>query len=108
MGAILYECLTGRPPFQAATPLDTMMQVMEADPAAPTVVNPKVDRDLSAIAMKCLEKAPADRYESAAALDDDLQRWMNGQRISVRRSGALRWLESHALGAGHPFFPWTI
>jgi serine/threonine protein kinase len=99
LGAILYECLTGRPPFRAATPLDTLLQVMDVEPTLPTAVNPKADPDLSAVALKCLEKEPARRYASAETLADDLDRWLNGEPITARRAGfwqrQLRWLTGH-------------
>ncbi len=99
LGAILYECLTGRPPFRAATPLDTLLQVMDVEPTPPTAVNPKADPELSAIALRCLEKEPARRYASAEALADDLERWLNGEPITARRAGfwqrQQRWLTGH-------------
>jgi predicted Ser/Thr protein kinase len=89
LGAILYECLTGQPPFRAATPLDTLLEVMDADPAPPTTLNPTADPDLSAIALKCLEKEPARRYPSAEALANDLERWLGGEPVTARRPGFL-------------------
>jgi tRNA A-37 threonylcarbamoyl transferase component Bud32 len=89
LGAILYELLTGRPPFQGATALDVLLQVLEQEPARPRALAPGLDRDLESICLKCLEKEPSRRYASAAALADDLERWLEGRPIQARASGAL-------------------
>jgi serine/threonine-protein kinase len=99
LGAILYHLVTGRPPYQAATPLETLLQVVEQDPLNVRQLNKAVDPELSAICMKCLEKEPIDRYESAGKLADDLQRYLNGEQISIRATKSvqdiLRRLDRH-------------
>jgi serine/threonine protein kinase len=89
LGAILYELITGRPPFRAETPLDTVMQVIDHQPVPPRLLNPKIDHDLETICLKCLEKDPALRYASADALGDDLQRYQDGDTISARSFNVL-------------------
>lgn len=84
LGAILYELLTGRPPFQAASPLDTVLLVLKSKPVSPKVFSPQLSRDLETICLKCLEKDPAHRYQSALELAQDLGRYLNRQPIKAR------------------------
>jgi WD40 repeat protein/serine/threonine protein kinase len=91
LGAILYELLTGRPPFQGETALSVVLQLRETKPPPPRSLCRTIDRDLETICLKCLEKNPRQRYGSAEALADDLERWLQGDMIKARRPGRLEW-----------------
>lgn len=99
LGAILYECLVGRPPFRSTTPMETVLQVLGTDPIPPRQLQPTVPHDLETIALKCLAKKPEQRYHQAADLAADLSRYLAGEPILARPVGRLtkawKWAKRH-------------
>ena len=99
LGAVLYKLLTGRPPFQADTVYEVLDQVRDVPPASTRLYNRAIDRSLDAICLKCLEKDPALRYQSAASLSTDLERWLAGSAVSARRlttgERGSRWIQQN-------------
>jgi serine/threonine-protein kinase len=104
LGAVLYHLLTGHPPFAGGTTYETIKLLLETEPRPPRVWNPKIDRDLSTICLKCLEKDPQRRYPSVLALAEDLERWLRHETILARRAGivhrAKKWLQRNPTAAG--------
>lgn len=89
LGAVLYEMLTGRPPFEGRSVAEILRRVCDKDPPAPHILNPEVDRDLSTICLKCMEKNPDRRYGSAESLEDELHRWEEGRPIIARQISSM-------------------
>src|SRR6266478_3558770 len=104
LGAVLYQLLTGHPPFAGGTTYETVRLVLETEPRQPRLLNSKVDCDLSTICLKCLEKDPKRRYSCALALAEDLERWLKHEPIEARRTGIVgrgkKWLQRNPTAAG--------
>jgi serine/threonine protein kinase/tetratricopeptide (TPR) repeat protein len=104
LGAVLYQLLTGHPPFAGGTTYDTIKLLLETEPRPPRLWNPKLDRDLGTICLKCLEKDPKRRYSSALALAEDLERWLKHEPIKARPTGVIdrgkKWLQRNPTVAG--------
>ena len=89
LGAVLYQLLTGQPPFAGGTTYETIKLLLDTEPRQPRLLNPKIDRDLSTICLKCIEKDPKRRYSSALAVAEDLERWLKHEPILARHTGIL-------------------
>src|SRR5881275_2754684 len=89
LGGVLYQLLTGQPPFAGGATYETIKLLLDAEPKKPRLLNPKIDRDLSTICLKCLEKDPKRRYPSALALAEDLERWLKHEPIQARHTGVF-------------------
>src|SRR5438067_10216592 len=89
LGAVLYQLLTGQPPFAGGATYETIKLLLDTEPRHPRLLNPKIDRDLSTICLKCLEKDPKRRYPSALALAEDLERWLTHEPIQARHTGVF-------------------
>jgi TolB-like protein/Flp pilus assembly protein TadD/predicted Ser/Thr protein kinase len=104
LGAVLYQLLTGHPPFAGGTSFETVRLVLDTEPRQPRLLNPKVDRELATICLKCLEKDPRRRYSSALALVEDLERWLKHEPIRARHTGILtrggKWVRRNPTTAG--------
>src|SRR5581483_7345223 len=104
LGAVLYHLLTGHPPFAGATTYQTIRLLLETEPRPPRVRNPKLDRDLSTVCLKCLEKDPQRRYPTALALAEDLERWLKHEPIQARHTRMLtrgrKWVRRNPAVAG--------
>src|ERR687888_2501655 len=97
LGAVLYQLLTGQPPFAGGATYETIKLLLDTEPKQPRLLNPKIDRDLGTICLKCLEKDPKRRYSSALALAEDLERWLKHEPIRARQTGpfthAKKWMQ---------------
>src|SRR5947208_256648 len=103
LGAVFYQLLTGQPPFAGGTTYETIKLLLDTEPRQPRLLNPKIDRDLSTICLKCLEKHPERRYSSALALAEDLECWLKHEPIQARRTGLFargkKWVQRNPSSA---------